>query len=214
MFARVMNQAVMDRKVDYARAVVLADSTGDYLRQIERLPAMAPHEEKSLGSCIKHGSKDEAQKARGRLIAANLRLVVDIAINYVGQGLSLMDLIHEGNIGLMRAANKFDYCRGYRFSTFAPWWIRERIRRAIARRVQIVQASAYVADKLRLLLDTRDVVLAEKSATQASHYDREETMKAISQFASLTRELMLIPLRELPCRYKSGIFGGDKWWAR
>jgi RNA polymerase primary sigma factor len=174
-----MNQAVMDRTADHARAALLADLTGDYLCQIERLPAMGPNEEKSLGSCIKHGSRDEAQKARGRLIAANLRLVVDIAINYVGQGLTLMDLIHEGNIGLMRAANKFDYCRGYKFGTFASWWIRERIRRAIARRAQIVQASTYVADKLRLLLDTSDVVLAERSATQTPHDKREETMKAI-----------------------------------
>ena len=178
MFAREMNQAVMDRAADHARVVVLVDSTGDYLRKIERLPAMAPDEEKSLGSCIKYGSRDEAQKAHGRLIASNLRLVIDIATNYVGQGLSLMDLIHEGNIGLIRAANKFDYCRGYKFGTFASWWIHERIRRAIARRAQIVQASAYAADKLRLLLYMRDV-LAEKSATQASHYKREETMKAI-----------------------------------
>jgi RNA polymerase primary sigma factor len=139
---------------------------------------MAPDEEKSLGSCIKHGSKDEAQKARGRLIATNLRLVVDIATEYLGQGLSLMDLIHEGNVGLIRATNKFDCCRGYKFGSFASWWIRERIRRAIARQAQILQASAYVVDKLRFLLYTRNV-LAEKSATQASHDKREETMKAI-----------------------------------
>lgn len=133
MFARETNQAVMDGAVDRAKAQILADSTGDYLREIEQLPAMVVEEEKSLGSHIKHGSKDEAQKARGRLIAANLRLVVDIATNYVGQGLPIMDLIQEGNVGLIRAANKFDYRKRYRFSTYASWWIRERVRRAIAR---------------------------------------------------------------------------------
>lgn len=183
MSTRLMNQAVIDRATGPLRTLVPKESTGDYLREIARLPTMAPDEDQSLGNCIKHGNRDEARKAHGYLIATNLRLVVDIAMNYVGQGLSLMDLIHEGNIGLIRAVNKFDYCRGYRFNTFASWWIQERIRRAISRRAQIMQASAYeVAKLLYLLSSTR---IAGKSKKQIPYCEARDGKSNLA--ASLSR---------------------------
>src|SRR5579884_422715 len=107
---------------------VLDDSVKLYLKEIGRYPLLTGEEELTLAERIAHG--DEA--ALRTLIEANLRLVVSIAKKYASQGIPLLDLIQEGNLGLMRAAQKFDYKRRNRFSTYATWWIRQAISRAIA----------------------------------------------------------------------------------
>jgi RNA polymerase primary sigma factor len=117
----------------------VAETAGDYLGEIASIPLLTAEDERRLGSQIKHGKPDEAEEARRQLTTANLRLVVSIARKYVGHGLPLMDLIQEGNLGLMRAVNKFDYERGFRFSTYATWWIRQRITRAITNQCRIVR---------------------------------------------------------------------------
>jgi len=104
------------------------DSVKQYLKEIGMYPLLTAEQELLLAERVAHGDG----RARQRLIEANLRLVVSIAKRYSNQGLPLLDLIQEGNIGLMRATQKFDYKRGFRFSTYATWWIRQAISRAIA----------------------------------------------------------------------------------
>lgn len=127
------------------------DSVSTYLHEISCLPLLNADEEKSLGSQIKIGTQDEAQEARGRLITGNLRLVVSIAKNYLGRGMPLMDLIQEGNLGLMRAVDKFDYQKGYKFSTYATWWIRQYITRAIDGQARTIRIPLHMVDKMKRL---------------------------------------------------------------
>ena len=129
----------------------LPESIVMYLHEIDRFPLINAEEEKVLGSQVKHGGKNEAQEAKRLLIEANLRLVVSIAKKYIGQGLPLMDLIQEGNIGLMRAVDKFDYRRGCKFSTHATWWIRQAVRRAIADQSQTIRIPVHMIEKIKRL---------------------------------------------------------------
>lgn len=123
------------------------DSTVIYLREISRLPRLTPEEEIELGYRVAQG--DTA--ALKRMVESNLRLVVSVAKRYRNEGLSLLDLIQEGNIGLMRAAVKFDYTRGYRFSTYAIWWIRQAVTRAIANHGQTIRVPIHVSEGLSRL---------------------------------------------------------------
>jgi len=147
-------------------------SASIYLGEIGRLPLLNGKEEKQLGYRIKHGRKYEAQEARRRLIEGNLRLVVSVAKRYMGQGLSLMDLIQEGNLGLMRTVNKFDYRKGYKFSTYATWWIRQSITRAIANQGRTIRVPAHMLESIKHLLST------SHSLTQ--EYGREPTREELA----------------------------------
>jgi len=111
-----------------------------YLRDIGAHPLLTREEERELGERMAAG--DEA--ARTRLVVCNLRLVVDVAKRYRTRGLSFTDLVQEGNMGLMRAAEKYDYTRGYRFSTCAVWWIRDAITRAIKEQGTTIRVPAYL----------------------------------------------------------------------
>jgi RNA polymerase primary sigma factor len=123
------------------------DGTMIYLNDISRLPRLTPQEEIELGCRIAQG--DEA--ALRRMVECNLRLVVSVAKRYRNEGLSLLDLVQEGNIGLMRAAKKFDYTKGYRFSTYAIWWIRQAVTRAIANQGQTIRVPVHVTESLSRL---------------------------------------------------------------
>ena len=123
------------------------DGTMIYLNDISRLPRLTPAEEIELGCRIAQG--DEA--ALRRMVECNLRLVVSVAKRYRNEGLSLLDLVQEGNIGLMRAAKKFDYTKGYRFSTYAIWWIRQAVTRAIANQGQTIRVPVHVTESLSRL---------------------------------------------------------------
>ena len=113
-----------------------------YLAEINEVPLLAAHEEISLAIRIGDGDVE----AREHMIRANLRLVVSIAKNYVNRGLSFMDLIEEGNIGLMKAVEKFDPEAGCRFSTYATWWIKQGIRRALVNSVKTVRVPSYMSE--------------------------------------------------------------------
>jgi len=118
------------------------DSVKQYLKEIGTYPLLTAEQELTLAERVARGDL----RARQKLIEANLRLVVSIAKRYSNQGLPLLDMIQEGNIGLMRAAQKFDYKRGFRFSTYATWWIRQAISRAIAEHARTIHIPVHVVE--------------------------------------------------------------------
>lgn len=131
-----------------------SDSLRLYLREISRIPLLAAADEARLAERAEQSDKE----ARNHLIEANLRLVVSIAKKYVGQGLSLEDLIGEGNIGLIRAVTKFDYRKGFRFSTYATWWIKQAITRAILEGTRVVRLPVYIMEEvMRVKRTTRQL---------------------------------------------------------
>ena len=111
--------------------ITIDDPVKVYLKEIGRVPLLTPDEEVQLALDIQKGGKD-GERAKQRLSEANLRLVVSIAKRYVGRGMQFLDLIQEGNLGLIKAVEKFDHTKGFKFSTYATWWIRQAITRAIA----------------------------------------------------------------------------------
>lgn len=117
-----------------------------YLKEIGKIKLLKSDEEKTLGRQIKEKKCDIAKR---KLIQANLRLVVSIAKKYVGQGVLFMDLVQEGSIGLIKAAEKFDYSRNFKFSTYATWWIKQSIIRAIANNSKSIRIPVHMADKIR-----------------------------------------------------------------
>lgn len=119
-----------------------------YLKDIGKIKLLKLEEEKQLGKIIKE-EKDRSFIARKKLIQSNLRLVVSIAKKFTGQGVLYMDLIQEGSLGLIKAANRFDYSKGFRFSTYATWWIRQSIIRAIANHSRLIRVPVHMADKIR-----------------------------------------------------------------
>ena len=118
-----------------------------YLQDIGKIPLLTREEEVALAQAIERGDRD----ARERLILSNLRLVISIAKRYIGRGLSFLDLIQEGNIGLIRAVEKFDWTKGYKFSTYATWWIRQAITRAIADQSRIIRIPVHMIETVREL---------------------------------------------------------------
>ena len=122
-----------------------------YLKDIGKKKLLTTAQELELGQIIREGPKDEAKKAKDRLVQTNLRLVVSIAKKYVGQGVLFMDMVQEGSLGLMRATERFDYRKGFKFSTYATWWIRQTIIRAIANTSRTVRIPVHMFDKIRIL---------------------------------------------------------------
>ena len=111
-----------------------------YLTEINRYPLLTAESERSLAKSVAEGDEE----AKRQLIIANLRLVVTIAKRYMGQGLSFLDLVEEGNLGLIRASTKFDYTKGFRFSTYASWWIKQSITRAIANQAKSIRIPIHI----------------------------------------------------------------------
>jgi RNA polymerase primary sigma factor len=165
------------RRSEPTRAMGEADDVRLYLEAAAREPLLTKEEEVELAMAIEHGEEADAKLAAGRLrseisirkaketvrkgrearqrfIRANLRLVVSIARKYQGQGLPFLDLVQEGNIGLMRAVELFDWRRGFKFSTYATWWIRQAITRAIADRGRQIRLPVHVHDQIRKLRRT------------------------------------------------------------
>ncbi len=142
-------------KVPLERSVA-DDSVKIYLQQIGRVKLLTPDEEVDLAKRIMDGDDEAKQK----LIQANLRLVVSIAKKYIGRGLSFLDLIQEGNLGLIRAAEKFDYKRGFKFSTYATWWIQQSITRGIADKSRTIRLPVHMIETIgKLKRVTRELTL-------------------------------------------------------
>ena len=154
--------ARLRRVQDVARAVERGEATEvdaitAYLREIGRVPMLSHAQEIDLAQRIEAGDKDAVQQ----FVLANLRLVVSIAKRYVGRGLSLLDLIQEGNIGLMRAVQRYDWRRGHRFSTHATWWIRQAISRAVADKGRAIRLPVYVNTALNRVRRERQRLVQE-----------------------------------------------------
>ncbi|MBO6272078.1 sigma-70 family RNA polymerase sigma factor [bacterium] len=134
------------------------DSVKLYLQQIGKIPLLSREEEYEVAKKIK---EEQCGLSRKILIDANLRLVVSIAKKYVGRGLSFLDLIQEGNLGLIKATEKFDYTKGYKFSTYATWWIQQSITRAIADKSRMIRLPMHLIDTLGKIKKT-SIMLATK----------------------------------------------------
>ena len=122
-----------------------------YLKDIGKTKLLKREEEQKLGKDILEGDDKKALLAKKKLVQANLRLVVSIAKKYTGQGVLFMDLVQEGSLGLIKAANRFDYSKGFKFSTYATWWIRQTIVRAIANNSKVIRVPVHMIDKIRLV---------------------------------------------------------------
>jgi RNA polymerase primary sigma factor len=120
--------AALQKQLAELKGIGVDDTVRMYLREIGKFPLLTPEEEVVLAKRIKAGD----MRAKHKLVNSNLRLVVSIAKKYTGRGMLFLDLVQEGNLGLIRAVEKFDYRKGYKFSTYATWWIRQAITRAIA----------------------------------------------------------------------------------
>ena len=136
------------------------DSVGMFLREMARYPLLNQAEEIELAREIAKGGP-VGEKAKRKLVRANLRLVVSIAKKYLNRGVPFLDLIQEGSMGLMRAAEKFDYERGYKFSTYAYWWIRQGITRAIASQSRTVRLPVHMVEKLNQVRKVRQTLSQE-----------------------------------------------------
>jgi RNA polymerase primary sigma factor len=153
----------------------LDDPVRMYLREIGRVPLLSAYEEISLAKRMERGRRErtkpfatqhlsiilDAEEAQRQLTEANLRLVVSVAKKYIGRGMSLLDLIQEGNIGLIRAVEKFDYTKGFKFSTYATWWIRQAITRAIADQARTIRIPVHMVETINRLIRTSRRLLQE-----------------------------------------------------
>jgi RNA polymerase primary sigma factor len=137
----------LEKKIKILRTIhanITSDAIRAYLQEIGRIPLLTAQEEVYLAKQIEMGDKDSSQ----HLTTANLRLVVSLAKKYANRGLDLLDLIQEGNVGLMRAVEKFDYRKGYKFSTYATWWIRQAITRAIADQARTIRIPVHMIETI------------------------------------------------------------------
>ena len=142
---------------DEAIEAIGEDSVRMYLKEIGQIALLKKHEEVALAKRVSAGDK----MASKQLAEANLRLVVSIAKKYIGRGLSLLDLIQEGNIGLMKAVEKFDYKRGFKFSTYATWWIKQAITRAIADQARTIRIPVHMVETMNRLARTQRQLVQE-----------------------------------------------------
>ncbi len=128
--------------------IAIDDPVKIYLKEIGRVPLLSGEEEIHLAKLMAEGTPLEAKRAKQRLSEANLRLVVSIAKKYVGRGMQFLDLIQEGNLGLIKAVEKFDYNKGFKFSTYATWWIRQAITRAIADQARTIRIPVHMVETI------------------------------------------------------------------
>lgn len=175
-----------DMDIPFDLGSISSDSIQMYLREIGKIPLLSGDEEVALAKRKERGDKGAERK----LIEANLRLVVSIAKKFVGKSLSLLDLIQEGNIGLFRAVKKFDYRKGYKFSTYATWWIRQAITRALADQSRTIRIPVHMVETInrfqqvqrRLLQDLgRDPTPEELAAEMGEPVDKIHHIIKISQ---------------------------------
>ena len=173
-------------KIDLSlpKGISIDDPVRMYLKEIGKIPLLKPHEEIEYAKRMMEG--DEV--AKQRLVEANLRLVVSIAKRYVGRGMLFLDLIQEGNLGLIKAVEKFDYERGFKFSTYATWWIRQAITRAIADQARTIRIPVHMVETINKLIRVSRQLLQELGRDPKP----EEIAKEMDMSEEKVREIMKI----------------------
>ena len=164
--------------------IAIDDPVKVYLKEIGRVPLLSPEEEIDLAIRIKEG--DEA--AKKRLSEANLRLVVSIAKRYLGRGMQFLDLIQEGNLGLIKAVEKFDYTKGFKFSTYATWWIRQAITRAIADQARTIRIPVHMVETINKVKKVSSQLLH----TNGHEPSAEEISAELDMPVDKVREIMRV----------------------
>ena len=173
---------VEDNELDYDSSDLVNDSVKMYLSEINEIPLLSAEKEKILAEKIAKGNKEAIQT----LVKHNLRLVVSIAKKYRGCGISFLDLVQEGNIGLIKAAEKYDVNRGFRFSTYATWWVRQSISRALAEQSRTIRIPGHVVELLNKI---------KKVSTPFSQkYHRNPTEEELSNMLSVEKEKIHVAL--------------------
>ena len=167
-----------------ADGVAIDDPVKVYLKEIGRVPLLTPDEEVDLAVRISNG--DEA--AKKRLSEANLRLVVSIAKRYLGRGMQFLDLIQEGNLGLIKAVEKFDYTKGFKFSTYATWWIRQAITRAIADQARTIRIPVHMVETINKVKKVSSQLLHANGREPSA----EEVAEELDMPVDKVREIMRV----------------------
>ncbi len=173
-----------DNEIDVPEGVSIDDPVRMYLKEIGKVPLLTAEEEVELAKRMGQGD----EMAKRKLVEANLRLVVSIAKRYVGRGMLFLDLIQEGNLGLIKAVEKFDYQKGFKFSTYATWWIRQAITRAIADQARTIRIPVHMVETINKLIRVSRQLLQE--------YGREPQPEEIAEEMDIpvekVREIMKI----------------------
>ncbi len=164
--------------------LAIDDPVRMYLKEIGKIPLLTPEREAELAERISLGDK----QAKDELIEANLRLVVSIAKRHVGKGMYFLDLIQEGNLGLIKAVEKFDHSKGYKFSTYATWWIRQAITRAIADQARTIRIPVHMVETIHKVSRTTRQLLQELGREPTT----DEVAEALGMTADKVREIMKI----------------------
>jgi RNA polymerase primary sigma factor len=165
-----------ETELSLLEGVIVDDPVRMYLKEIGRVALLTADEEVELAKRIEEGDEE----ARRKLAEANLRLVVSIAKRYVGRGMLLLDLIQEGNLGLLKAVEKFDYRKGYKFSTYATWWIRQAVTRAIADQARTIRIPVHMVETINKLMRISRQLLQE--------YGREPLIEEIADAMGMTED--------------------------
>ncbi len=166
------------------KGMTVDDPVKVYLKEIGRVPLLTPEEEIELAIRI----ADDDPKAKQRLAEANLRLVVSIAKRYVGRGMQFLDLIQEGNLGLIKAVDKFDYTKGFKFSTYATWWIRQAITRAIADQARTIRIPVHMVETINKVKKTNSQLLHKNGSDPSA----EEIAAELDMPVDKVREILSV----------------------
>ena len=178
-----INLNILDDLDDY---ISVEDPIKMYLKEIGKIPLLSVEEEMVLARKISDPDTNIRKEAAKKMAESNLRLVVSIAKRYMGRGMQLLDLIQEGNLGLLRAVEKFDYQKGFKFSTYATWWIRQAITRSIADQARTIRIPVHMVETINRLIKTQRKLVQELGREPKP----EEVAKIMSLPVSKVREIM------------------------
>ena len=176
-----------DLDLSVPEGISIDDPVRMYLKEIGKVPLLTADEEIEIAKKMLEGG-EEAEAAKKKLAEANLRLVVSIAKRYVGRGMLFLDLIQEGNLGLIKAVEKFDYTKGFKFSTYATWWIRQAITRAIADQARTIRIPVHMVETINKLIRVSRQLLQEKGREPQP----EEIAEAMGISVEKVREIVKI----------------------
>ena len=180
----ISTNELLEDDLSIPEGISIDDPVRMYLKEIGKVPLLSADDETSLAQRIEEGD----QEAKKKLAEANLRLVVSIAKRYVGRGMLFLDLIQEGNLGLLKAVEKFDYRKGYKFSTYATWWIRQAITRAIADQARTIRIPVHMVETINKLIRIERQLLQDLGRNPSP----EEVAKEMNMEVEKVREIMKI----------------------